>query len=142
MSTNVSEQTSTSAGWAYLRGMEAWTGEVHVLLAHAAEVVEGPAIRSRLTGARDDAEALHDLLHTATHREDPNPTATATIESICALWDANEHHFERLAADADPDFYRLWQERSAATRAGKHGTPSPSDAAAMASADRSGPPLR
>src|SRR5690349_13301184 len=85
MSMHVAEPRSTSAAWAYLRGMEGWTAAMHVLLAHAAEVVEGPSIRSRLIGARDDAESLRDLLHTATRREDPNPTATATIESICSL---------------------------------------------------------
>jgi hypothetical protein len=123
MSMHVVERRSTSASWAYLRGMENWTGAVHVLLAHAVDAVEGPSIRSRLIGARDDAESLRDLLHTATRREDPNPTATATIESICSLWDANQHYFEQLAADADPAFYGLWMERTALTRAGRHGPP-------------------
>jgi hypothetical protein len=123
MAMNVAEPQVKSASWAYLRGMEQWTGAVHVLLAHAVEAVEGPSIRSRLIGARDDAESLRDLLHTATRREDPNPTATATIESICSLWDANQHYFEQLAADADPEFHRLWVERTAVTRAGRHGPP-------------------
>ena len=121
MAANLEEQRSTSASWAYLRGMETWTGAVHELLAHAAEVVEGPSVRSRLLGARDDAESLRDLLHAATSREDPSSAANATIESICSLWDANQHYFERLAADADPDFYRSWSEASADARAGKHG---------------------
>jgi hypothetical protein len=121
MSTNVAEPVSTSASWRYLRGMEAWTAAVRELLAHAASVVEGPSVRGRLIGARDDAESLHDLLHTATRRDDPSPTATATIESICSLWDANEHYFEQLAADADPGFYERWKARAEPARAGKHG---------------------
>ena len=84
-------------------------------------VADGPAIRGRLIGARDDAESLRDLLHTATRREDPSPSANATIESICSLWDANQHYFEQLAADVDPDFYRAWKARSAAARAGTLG---------------------
>jgi hypothetical protein len=124
MAMNLADQQSTNPSWAYLRGMETWTGEVHVLLAHAAEVVEGPSVRARLIGARDDAQSLHDLLHTATRRSDPNPTANATIESICSLWDANQHYFEQLAADADPEFYGRWTERSAAARAGKLGSSS------------------
>ena len=123
MSMHVAEDRSTSAAWQYLRGMEGWTAAMHVLLTHAAEVVEGPSIRSRLIGARDDAESLRELLHTATHREDPNPTATATIESICSLWDANQHYFEQLAADADPEFYRAWTARTADARAGRPGPP-------------------
>jgi hypothetical protein len=71
---------------------------------------------------------LHDLLRTATSREDPNPTATATIESICSLWDANQHYFEQLAADADPGFHRAWTDRTAAARAGRHGPPAGSPA--------------
>jgi hypothetical protein len=133
MAMHVAEQRPPNASWAYLRGMETWTGEVHALLAHAVEVVEGPSVRSRLIGARDDAEALRDLLHTATSREDPNPTANATIESICSLWDANQHYFEQLAADADPEFYRLWKERSTAARAGKHGPAADGDAGRAAS---------
>jgi hypothetical protein len=124
MAMNVVDPRSTGAAWAYLRGMEEWTAAMHDLLAHAVEVVEGPSVRSRLLGARDDAESLHDLLHTATRREDPNPTATATIESICSLWDANQHYFEQLAADADPEFHEAWVERTAAARAGRHGPPS------------------
>jgi hypothetical protein len=124
MSTNVAEQSSTSASWRYLRGMETWTAAVHELLAHAATVVEGPSVRGRLIGARDDAESLRDLLHTATRRDDPSPTATATIESICSLWDANARYFEQLAADADPDFYDGWRARAEPARAGKHGTES------------------
>jgi hypothetical protein len=124
MAMNLADQRSTNASWAYLRGMETWTGEVHVLLAHAVDVVEGPSVRSRLIGARDDAESLRDLLHTATRQQAPNPTANATIESICSLWDANEHYFEQLAADADPEFYASWKERSAPARAGKLGSSS------------------
>jgi hypothetical protein len=130
MAANLEEGQATSASWAYLRGMEIWTGEVHELLAHAVEVVEGPSVRSRLIGARDDAESLRDLLHTATTRDDPNPTATATIESICSLWDANQHYFEQLAAEADPNFYGTWKERTAEARAGKHGRVAPADATA------------
>jgi len=123
MSTNVAEHTSSGTSWGYLRGMESWTGAVFDLLAHAAEVADGPSIRGRLIGARDDAESLRDLLHTATRRDDPNPNANATIESICLLWDANEPRFEQLAAEVDPDFYELWRTRSATTRMHRHGLP-------------------
>jgi hypothetical protein len=132
MSTNVAEQTM-SASWRYLRGMEIWTAAVHELLAHAVEVVEGPSVRGRLMGARDDAESLRDLLRTATQRDDPNPTATATIESICSLWDANEHYFEQLAAEADPAFYERWTASVEAARAGKHGAAATGSAPATTS---------
>jgi len=123
VSTNVTESPSTSSTWAYLRGMECWTGAVLELLAHAAEVSEGPALRGQLIGARDDAEALRDLLHTATRQSDPNANATATIESICALWDVTQPRFERLAATAAPEFHQLWQARTAMARMAKHGPP-------------------
>lgn len=125
MATNLADPRPARAAWAYLRGMETWTGEVYELLAHAVDAADGPSVRSRLIGARDDAESLRDLLHTATRRQDPHPAATATIESICSLWDANQHYFERLAANADPAFYERWLTRSAAARAGKHGSSEP-----------------
>ena len=68
-------------------------------------------------GARDDAEALRDLLHAATVATIPNPTRERHVESICSLWDANQHVFERLAAEVDPAFYRAWEARSATARA-------------------------
>jgi hypothetical protein len=113
--------------WAYLRGMESWAGTMLELLAHAAEVADSPSPRGQLMGARDDAAALRDLLHTATRRHDPNPNASATIESICELWDVNQHRFEELAAEADPDYHALWLARSALTRLSKHGPPPADD---------------
>ena len=128
MATNLAEPerpaprgpSSAHGASAYLRAMETWAGTMFELLAHAAEEAEGPCIRGQLMGARDDAAALRDLLHMATRREDPNPNATATIESICALWDVNQHRFEELAADADPDYHAAWLARSALVRLGTH----------------------
>jgi hypothetical protein len=128
MSTTVAEQTSSGTSWGYLMGMESWTGAVFDLLAHAAEVADGPSARDQLLGARDDAEALRDLLRTANGRNDPNPHANATIESICALWDANEPRFERLAAEVDPAFYRRWCALAAMARMCRYGPPLDSDA--------------
>lgn len=121
MSTNMAEQTSSGTTWGYLRAMEAWTDAVFELLAHASARADGPSVRGRLMGARDDAESLRDLLHTANGRQDPNPSANATIESICSLWDANEPYFERVAAEVDPAFYRAWEARSAMARTNRHG---------------------
>ena len=126
MAMNVAEQPSEGTTWGYLRGMEIWTGAVFELLAHAAERAEGPSVRGRLMGARDDAASLRDLLHTATRREQPSPSANAIIESICSLWDANQHYFEQLAADVDPDFYRTWQTGAGTARMGKSGQASTS----------------
>lgn len=122
MSTNMAEQTSNGT-WSYLQGMETWTDVVFELLAHVAEKADGPSVRGRLMGARDDAESLRDLLHTANGRRDPNPAANATIESICSLWDANQPYFERVAAEVDPAFYAAWEARTAAARAQRHGPP-------------------
>ncbi|MEQ1787994.1 MAG: hypothetical protein ABL966_13150 [Acidimicrobiales bacterium] len=110
-----------SSNWSYLRGMEGWTAAASELFEHTAEVADGPSVRGQLLGARDDAAALHALLRTATRRHDPNPNATATIESICALWDANHPRFELLAAEADPAYYSLWRARTAMARLGKDG---------------------
>jgi len=123
MSTNMAEQTSSGTTWDYLKGMETWTDAVFELLAHVADVVDGPSIRGRLLGARDDAKSLRDLLHTANGHHDPNPAANATIESICSLWDANEPYFERVAAEVDPTFYRAWEARSATARLHRVGAP-------------------
>jgi hypothetical protein len=123
MSTNMAEQASSGTTWGYLRSMETWTDAVFELLAHAADKADGPSVRGRLMGARDDAESLRDLLHTANGRRDPNPAANATIESICSLWDANQSYFERVAAEVDPAFYAAWEARSAMARAQRHGPP-------------------
>lgn len=135
MATNLAESDLTapprptsSSTWSYLRGMEGWTAAALELFAHAAHVADRPSVRGQLFGARDDAAALHALLHTATQRHDPNPNATATIESICALWDANHMRFETLAAEADPAYYSLWRARTAMARLGKDG---PHDAGAL-----------
>jgi hypothetical protein len=124
MAMNLAEQPSEGTTWGYLRGMETWTGAMFELLAHAAERADGPSIRGRLMGARDDAESLRDLLFTATRREEPSPSANSIIESICSLWDANQHYFEQLAAHVDPDFYRAWQARSGSARMGRNGSAS------------------
>lgn len=122
MSTNMVEQTS-SGTWSYLQSMETWTDAVFELLAHVAEKADGANVRSRLIGARDDAESLRDLLHAANGRHDPNPAAHATIESICSLWDANQPYFERVAAEVDPAFYAAWEARTATARAQRHEPP-------------------
>lgn len=123
MPVHMTETRPASSAWAYLRGMESWSVAMHVLLEHAAEAAEAGSIRSRLIGARDDAESLHAVLQMVRRRENPNPLATATIESICSLWDANQHLFEQLAADADPDFHQAWKDRTATARARRHGPP-------------------
>ena len=102
--------------------MEIWTGAVFELLAHAAERADGPSVRGRLMGARDDAAVpAGPPAHGHASRASPSPSANAIIESICSLWDANQHYFEQLAADVDPDFYRAWQAGAGTARVGKSG---------------------
>jgi hypothetical protein len=106
----------------YFEGVERWTVALCELFAHAIEATRDDEVRTELTNGLQDAEALHDLLATSAAR----PLVlneTATLHSICTLWETDQERLEQLAAAVDPSWHRRWQGRSVVERLLRHGPP-------------------
>ena len=105
----------------YAAGMLAYSGAVVELLEHAVGVALTREIdTTELASARDDAAALRDLLTTMAS-EPVQLHKAAKVHTICSLWEANQEHIERTAAELDPDFHRRWRARHIATLRLRHG---------------------
>lgn len=106
----------------YVDGVAQWTVALCELFAHAIDATDDDGVRSELISGREDTEALHDLLATATGR-DPSLNEAATLHSICTLWETDQDRLERLAANVDPPWHRRWRGRTVVERLLRHGPP-------------------
>jgi hypothetical protein len=102
----------------YVVTMLRWTGACLELLRHTAAVATSagrPEAAGELGSARDDTEALHDLLRTRV--EGPmGVNETASMHAICTLWETNLPRLEALAAEIDAGWHRRWRARTVSER--------------------------
>lgn len=110
------------AGPGYVTGMARWSTAVLELIDHAvAEAEDGPVRRS-LAVAREDTQALQELL-VASERQEVSLNDAATLHAVCSLWETDQERVERLAAEVDPRWHRRWRARSIVERQLRHGQP-------------------
>ena len=95
--------------------MERWTAWVIRLTSHAASQTIDPAVRHRLEGATEDAQALREAVAAAASGW-LDEGQVAVVRSVYELWDANHDRMERLASVIDPMWHRRWRLRSAGAR--------------------------
>jgi hypothetical protein len=102
----------------YVVTMLRWTGACLELLQHTAAVAAStgrPETAGELASARDDTEALHDLLRTRV--EGPmGVNETASMHAVCTLWETNLPRLEALAAEIDEPWHRRWRARTVSER--------------------------
>lgn len=104
----------------YLEGMARWTVALRELIDHAAETTTDDDLRTELTSASEDTNALCSLLRTSTEHE-LGLNEAATLHSICTMWETDQDRLEQLAADVDPEWHRRWRARSVVERLLRHG---------------------
>lgn len=105
----------------YVEGMRGWTRAMLELIEHAQTQVDPDGPRAeQLAAAAEDTQALCELLEVSA-RGPLGINDTATLHSVCSLWEANQPHVEGLAATADPAWHRRWRARSVVASRLRHG---------------------
>ena len=105
-----------------LAAMELWAAWIGKLMTHAAATANAGIGQRTLAGAAEDAQNLREALAAAGGGW-LEPGQTSVLRSIYALWDVNQDRLERIAAAIDPEWYRMWEGRSASARIRCTGTP-------------------
>jgi hypothetical protein len=107
----------------YLVGMARWTAAFVELLDHATESAReaGRSVAvEELAAAREDTAALRDLLEVSRGAA-VGMNETASLHTICTLWEANQSRYEALSAEVDGRWYRRWRAHTVVERRLRHG---------------------
>jgi hypothetical protein len=96
----------------YIEGMLRWSQAMLELTEHAAATTAAREadLVAELTTACDDTRELRDLLQTQVNVP-LKVSATATLRSICSMWEIDQPRLEQLAASVDPEWHRRWNAR-------------------------------
>jgi hypothetical protein len=113
---------ATFAGPGYVSGMASWTTALLELVDHAMTVAPKGHVQETLTIAREDTQALQELLVASEHQE-VSLNDAATLHAVCSLWETDQERVERLAAQVDLAWHRRWRARSIVARQLRHGRP-------------------